>query len=93
MLLRRTSIAAAVTKLFVAPEARRQGVGRCLLQKALKQARAARAQVATLHADAANTAAQRLYLGTGHVGSLHSYCVGRDAHPHAMKLQLFSEGL
>ena len=59
--------------LFVAPEARRAGVGRALLDAAQAHAASTGACAVALATDAANTTAQRLYDAVGYVrdGAFH----------------------
>ena len=89
LVLQRSSVAASIAKLVVAPARRRQGVGRRLLERAIALARQGRAQLCTLNVDAHNEPAKSLYASLGfRVVSTRPeyYCVGRDAH--AMELQL-----
>jgi ribosomal protein S18 acetylase RimI-like enzyme len=54
-----------VAYMGLVPEARRQGLGRQLLLKALQQARAAGVRYVTLSVDGRNQPAWQLYVGTG----------------------------
>jgi 2-(3-amino-3-carboxypropyl)histidine synthase len=65
IVVQRSSLALAITKLVVAPHMRRRGIGRALLTAAIAHARAGRAQVCTLHVDETNEAASKLYLAMG----------------------------
>jgi len=51
--------------LYVAPEARKLGIGRALMQRAHELAEATRANCLTLETASDNTPAQRLYEGLG----------------------------
>lgn len=89
LVLQRSSLAANITKVVVAPRLRRTGVGRALLAAAVAAARKARAQVCTLHVDEANEAARRLYAAQGfrQTGRREDYYrLGR--HAIAMELEL-----
>ena len=80
--VQRSALALHITKLVVAPAARRRGVGTALLAAALALARRGRAQVCTLHVDEANAPARALYLamGFGVTGRRDDYYrVGRHA--------------
>jgi ribosomal protein S18 acetylase RimI-like enzyme len=90
LVLQRSSMAASVAKLVVAPSRRRQGIGRRLLARAIEIATVGRARVCTLHVDTANAPALALYRSLGFAvvsAKLDYYCVGRDAF--AMELDLF----
>jgi ribosomal protein S18 acetylase RimI-like enzyme len=90
--LQRSSLTLAITKLVVAPNARRSGVGRALMAHALEMASKARAQCCTLHVDETNEPAKALYLAMGFVVAGRRqdyYCVGRSAL--AMERILFKE--
>lgn len=54
-----------VNNVAVRPEHRRQGLGRALVDAALRHGRAAGARVALLEVRRSNLGAQRLYLGLG----------------------------
>ena len=89
LVLQRSSLAASVAKLVVAPAHRRQGLGRLLLERALQIAREGRAQLCSLNVDTSNEPALTLYRGVGfRVASTRRdyYCVGRDAY--AMEVSL-----
>ena len=93
-LLQRSSLVACVAKLVVSPHARRRGVGRALLARAVSAARDGppRAQACTLHVDEANGAARALYASAGFVATgrrADYYAVGR--HAIAMQLELQSD--
>jgi ribosomal protein S18 acetylase RimI-like enzyme len=91
LVLQRSAIKASVAKLVVAPARRRQGIGRRLLARAVELATAGRAQVCTLHVDAANAPALALYRSLGFAvvsAKPDYYCAGRDAY--AMELHLIA---
>ena len=72
---------AEILTLAVEPHARRQGLGRALLQAAINQARADGATTMFLEVGADNPAARALYasLGFTKVGDRKGYYQGRDA--------------
>lgn len=72
---------AEILTLAVAPAARGKGLGRALLQAAIKRARAEGAETMFLEVGADNPAALALYAGLGFakVGIRKSYYNGRDA--------------
>ena len=87
----RSSLVVGITKLVVAPQHRRQGVGRVLLERAIEMARANRVPTCSLHVDTENAPAKGLYLSLGFqvTGRRDDYYKpGR--HAFAMALELAS---
>eukprot|EP00316_Scyphosphaera_apsteinii_P021476 CAMPEP_0119306886 /NCGR_PEP_ID=MMETSP1333-20130426/7534_1 /TAXON_ID=418940 /ORGANISM="Scyphosphaera apsteinii, Strain RCC1455" /LENGTH=171 /DNA_ID=CAMNT_0007310313 /DNA_START=56 /DNA_END=571 /DNA_ORIENTATION=- len=86
-LAQRNSLALNVTKLVVAPQYRRRGIGRLLLRRCVELAHTSHAQVCSLHVDVSNEPAKLLYLAEGFaaVGERRDYYrTGR----HALSMEL-----
>jgi [ribosomal protein S18]-alanine N-acetyltransferase len=85
---------AHLSKVLVAPEARRQGLARALVTAAIAKARKERrVGSVTLHVDTSNDAALGLYAGLGFVKEAEFedyYTVGR--HAYKMRLELEDGG-
>ncbi|HEY3497223.1 MAG TPA: ribosomal protein S18-alanine N-acetyltransferase [Polyangiaceae bacterium] len=79
--------------LVVAPEARRNGVGRRLLEKVVAEARALSSRVVLLEVRAGNTAARALYHSAGFVesGVRRGYYSDKEEDAVLMCLELRSD--